>query len=206
VWAPFGSAVADADASSQGPPRAKRVLRMGIEWELMTAQSGRSLVGALNRIVSSSANYWAAMLSDLVAALGFLALGLHRFSGRWVVAAGVVIAGFLSSGLLEYIVHRWVLHGPPSMAKRGHAQHHAEPRALISTPLFVMMTGTLAIWGCSGLCFRLGSPLCWSSGCTPDTTISRSCITCTIAARTSRAFLTCDDSSDSITSITLDRS
>src|SRR6516225_10381116 len=114
VWAPLGSAVADADASSRGPPRAKRVLRMGIEWEPMTAQSGRSLVGALNRIVSSSANYWAAMLSDLVAARGFLARGLNRFSGSWVVAGAVVIAGFLSSGLLEYVVHRWVLHGPPS--------------------------------------------------------------------------------------------
>jgi hypothetical protein len=72
------------------------------------------------------------------------------------VAAGVVIAGFLSSGLLEYIVHRWVLHGPPSMAKRGHAQHHAEPRALISTPLFVMMTGALAIWGVLGLVLPAG--------------------------------------------------
>jgi sterol desaturase/sphingolipid hydroxylase (fatty acid hydroxylase superfamily) len=49
--------------------------------------------------------------------------------------------------LFEYIVHRWVLHGPPSMARRGHAQHHAEPRALISAPLFVIMTGALVIWG-----------------------------------------------------------
>ena len=46
---------------------------MGIEWELMTTQSGRILVGALDRIVYSSANYWAAMLSDLAAALAFLA-------------------------------------------------------------------------------------------------------------------------------------
>ena len=207
VWAPFGSAAADADASSRGPPRAKRVLRMGIEWELMTAQSGRSRVGDLDRIVSSSVNYWAAMLSDLVAALGFVALGLHRFSGSWVVAAGVVIAGFLSSGLLEYIVHRWVLHGPPSMAKRGHAQHHAEPRALISTPLFVMMTGALAIWGVLELVLPAGLAALLVFGLLRrDTTISRSCITCTIAASTSRAFLTCDDLSDSITSITLDRS
>src|SRR5262245_33207765 len=156
VWAPFGSAVADADASSQGPACAKRVWRMSIEWELMTAQSGRSLVGALDRIVSSSANYWAAMLTDLVAALGFLALGLNRFSGSWVVAGGVVIAGFLSLGLLEYVVPRWVLHGPPSMARRGHAQHHAEPRALISTPLFVIMIGALAIWGVLGLVLPRG--------------------------------------------------
>jgi sterol desaturase/sphingolipid hydroxylase (fatty acid hydroxylase superfamily) len=123
----------------------------------MATRSGRILVGALDRIVSSSANYWAAMLSDLAAALAFLALGLNRFSGPWVVAGGVVIAGFISSGLLEYVLHRWVLHGPPSMAKRGHAQHHAEPRALISTPLFVIMTGALVIWGLLDLVLQAGA-------------------------------------------------
>jgi sterol desaturase/sphingolipid hydroxylase (fatty acid hydroxylase superfamily) len=122
----------------------------------MATQSGSILVGALDRIVCSAANYWAAMLSDLAAALVFLALGLNRFSGPWVVAGAVVIAGFMSSGLLEYVVHRWVLHGPPSMATRGHARHHAESRALISTPLFVIMTGALAIWGLLGLVLPAG--------------------------------------------------
>jgi sterol desaturase/sphingolipid hydroxylase (fatty acid hydroxylase superfamily) len=114
---------------------------------MMTAQSGRILLGALDRIVHSSANYWVAMLSDVAAALAFLALGLSRFSGPRVVAGGVVIVGFMSSGLLEYVVHRWILHGPPSMARRGHAQHHVEPKALISTPLFVVMTAALVVWG-----------------------------------------------------------
>jgi sterol desaturase/sphingolipid hydroxylase (fatty acid hydroxylase superfamily) len=122
----------------------------------MAIQSGGILVGALDRIVCSSANYWAALLSDLAATLAFLALGLNRFSGPWVVAGGVVIAGFMSVGLLEYVLHRWVLHGLPSMAKRAHAQHHAEPRALISTPLFVIMTGALAIWGLLGLVLPAG--------------------------------------------------
>ena len=116
----------------------------------------RSLIGAWDRTVHSSVNYWTAMLSDLAAALVFLALGLHRFSGRWVVASGVVMAGFTSLGLLEYVVHRWVLHGPPSMARRGHAEHHAEPRALMSTPLFVIMAGALAIWGLLGLVLPAG--------------------------------------------------
>jgi 4-hydroxysphinganine ceramide fatty acyl 2-hydroxylase len=114
--------------------------------ELMTTQSGRILIGALDRIVDSAANYWMGMLSDLAAALAFLALGLHRFSGPWIVAGGVALVGFMSWGWLEYVVHRWVLHGPPSLARRGHAQHHAEPGALISTPLFVIMTGALAFW------------------------------------------------------------
>ena len=173
----------------------------------MATQSGRILLGAFDRIVDSSANYWVAMLSDLAAALAFLALGLNGFSGPFVVAGGVVIVGFMSSGLIEYVVHRWVLHGPPSVARRGHAQHHAEPRALISTPLFVIMTGALVLWGCSVSCFRPGSPPFWSSGCMPATTISRSCTTGnTIAATTSRASPTWDVSSDSITSITIDRS
>jgi len=122
----------------------------------MATQSRRILLGALDRIVYSAANYWAVMLSDLAAALIFLALGLHRFSGPWVVAGGVVLVACLFWGLLEYVVHRWVLHGPPSLARRGHAQHHAEPRALISTPLFVIMVVALAIWGLLGLVLPAG--------------------------------------------------
>ena len=122
----------------------------------MSTQSRRLPLGAVGRIVYSSANYWVAMLSDLAAALAFLALGLNRFSGPFIVAGGVVIVGFMSSGLLEYVLHRWVLHGPPSMARRGHAQHHAEPRALISTPLFVIMTGALVTWGLLGLVLPAG--------------------------------------------------
>jgi sterol desaturase/sphingolipid hydroxylase (fatty acid hydroxylase superfamily) len=122
----------------------------------MATPSGSILLGAWDRMVYSAVNYWVVMLSDLAAALAFLALGLLRFSGPWVLAGGVVLMGFLSCGLLEYVVHRWVLHGPPSLARRGHAQHHGEPRALISTPLFVIMTGALALWGLFGLVLPVG--------------------------------------------------
>jgi sterol desaturase/sphingolipid hydroxylase (fatty acid hydroxylase superfamily) len=113
----------------------------------MATQSGRILIGALDRMVCSAAHYWVAMLGDIAAALAFLALGLSRFSGPWAVAGGVAMLGFMSWGLIEYAVHRWVLHGPPSVARRGHAHHHSAPSALISTPLFVIMIGALAFWG-----------------------------------------------------------
>src|SRR5579864_5100610 len=130
VLAPRGSAAADAGRQRSRTTACDACVANGYRVdELMAVESRRMLVRSLDRIVCSSANYWTAMFSDLAAALGFLALGLRRFSGPWVVASGVVIAGFMSVGLLEYVVHRWVLHGPASMATRGHARHHAEPRA-----------------------------------------------------------------------------
>ena len=93
----------------------------------MATQSGGILLRALDRMVSSAANYWVVMLSDLAAAPAFLALGLYRFSGPWVVAGGAAIVGFMSWGLLEDAVHRWILHGPPSLARRGHAHTTQSP-------------------------------------------------------------------------------
>jgi len=122
----------------------------------MTTPSGTLRLAALDWFIYSSANYWAAMFSDLAAALVFLVLGLHRFSGHIVVASGVAIVGFISWGLLEYVVHRWVLHGPPSVVRRGHAQHHASPHALISTPLFAIMATALAICALLGLVLPAG--------------------------------------------------
>ena len=100
--------LAGADASSQGHRARRLCVRNGYRvGELMATQSRRLQRGALDRIVYSSANYWVTMLSDLAAALAFLALGLNWFSGPFVVAGGVVIVGFMSSGLLEYVLHRW---------------------------------------------------------------------------------------------------
>ena len=102
--------------------------------------------GAVDRLVDSATNYWVALFSDIAAALAFLALGLHRFSGSPVSACGFVIAGLASYSWIEYAVHRWILHGPFPAARRGHARHHGAPRALISTPLFVIMTAAVIVW------------------------------------------------------------
>jgi sterol desaturase/sphingolipid hydroxylase (fatty acid hydroxylase superfamily) len=91
-------------------------------------------------------NYYVAIVIDLIAALAFFGLGVRRFVGHPAVAVGAVLLGFLSFGFLEYAVHRWVLHGPPSIAKRGHGHHHAEPTALVATPFFVAAIASIAIW------------------------------------------------------------
>ena len=102
-------------------------------------------------------NYYVAMAIDLAAALAFLGLGIRRFVGLPIVAGGVVLLGFLSFGLLEYAVHRWVLHGPPSVARRGHRNHHAQPAALVATPFFVAAIASIAIWQLLGLLCPAGA-------------------------------------------------
>jgi cyclopropane-fatty-acyl-phospholipid synthase len=112
----------------------------------MAAQSRRILLGTLERMVYSATNYWFVLLSDIVCAMAFLVVGLHQFSGPAVLGGAAVAVGFLAWGLIEYAIHRWVLHGPPTMARRGHARHHADARALISTPFLVVMAGASMMW------------------------------------------------------------
>lgn len=95
------------------------------------------------RLIGSAANYWLALVGDVVIAGAFLVLGVRLFSGSLVEAVVATVAGFAAWGAIEYGVHRWVFHGPPSLARRAHARHHADGTALISAPVFT--SGALAV-------------------------------------------------------------
>ncbi len=102
--------------------------------------------GAVDRLVASPVNYWVAMVTDLVTALLFLIVGLNRFAGSRALAGGIVLSGAIVWGLVEYGLHRWVLHGPVATIRREHRRHHAAPRALISAPVLLIPIASLATW------------------------------------------------------------
>ena len=54
----------------------------------------------------------------------------------WMLAAGVGLGGWT---LLEYALHRYVLHHAPPF-RRMHALHHASPAALIGTPSWLSVS------------------------------------------------------------------
>jgi sterol desaturase/sphingolipid hydroxylase (fatty acid hydroxylase superfamily) len=124
--------------------------------DVMAAQPRRTLLGRLERMVHSAANYWIGLFSDIVCAMAFLIVGLHQFSGPGIRALAAVSVGLLAWGFIEYAIHRWVLHGPPTMARRDHARHHADGTALISTPFLVIMAGACAMWGLFALVIPAG--------------------------------------------------
>src|ERR1017187_946042 len=96
-------------------------------------------------MIESPANYWLVMVTDVIWALAFLAVGWVQYTGPVLVAVAAVVGGFVGWGFIEYVVHRWVLHGVPSVARRSHARHHGDVHALISTPFLVIALGAVAM-------------------------------------------------------------
>lgn len=104
----------------------------------------------LERIATSSLNYRATFVADPLAALGFAYYGAISFEGPLAAAMACVAAGFLLWGFLEYVLHRFLLHGVLEAPRREHAKHHGQPKAEIGTPLLVIPIGALAIHlGCT---------------------------------------------------------
>lgn len=108
------------------------------------------------RMAHSVVNYWLVLVLDVIGAAVFLIIGIRRFSGSILLAGASIGVGFFAWGLLEYVLHRFVMHGRPSMARRGHARHHADGTAFISTPLFVVMAGAWVIYAMLSLVFPVG--------------------------------------------------
>ncbi|PWQ93814.1 sterol desaturase family protein [Leucothrix arctica] len=58
--------------------------------------------------------------------------------GQWLESLVLLGIGLVSWTLLEYVLHRFVMHGLQPFS-RWHAEHHQRPRALISTPTVLSM-------------------------------------------------------------------
>lgn len=114
--------------------------------ESSSAVRRNHLLAAAERMAFSASNYWIALVTDIIVASGFLLVGLRRLGGSPILAGACLVAGFLAWGFLEYALHRWVLHGRFTAVRRGHARHHADVTALISTPAPIVPLTACAIW------------------------------------------------------------
>lgn len=82
---------------------------------------------------------------------GWLVFGAPKGHGLAIVCD--VTLGVAAWTLIEYVVHRYVLHGLQPF-KRWHAEHHLRPRALIcsptivTAPLFVLLVFLPVLWLC----------------------------------------------------------
>jgi sterol desaturase/sphingolipid hydroxylase (fatty acid hydroxylase superfamily) len=89
---------------------------------------------ALFSVEHGKAAYWAdfAIYGVAVAMLAVV-LAVYAPRAHWAGLASSVVLGFAAWTLLEYALHRFVLHGLEPFLS-WHAEHHARPTALMSTP------------------------------------------------------------------------
>lgn len=75
---------------------------------------------------------------------GLVAVLIYTPAWRWPALALVAVLGLMAWTLIEYGLHRFVLHGLQPF-KRWHGEHHARPHALIgtSTPASLAMFAIL---------------------------------------------------------------
>jgi sterol desaturase/sphingolipid hydroxylase (fatty acid hydroxylase superfamily) len=59
---------------------------------------------------------------------------------KWLAIVGFAMAGLVGWSFIEYLLHRFVLHGLQPF-KRWHSEHHDRPTALICTP--TLLSGAL---------------------------------------------------------------
>jgi hypothetical protein len=82
---------------------------------------------------------------------------------HWAADACDAVAGLVGWTGLEYLIHRFILHGVPPF-RRWHAEHHARPTAFICAPTIftALILGTLLflpawvvgnVWNASALTF-----------------------------------------------------
>lgn len=80
----------------------------------------------------------------LAAGAALLARSTMRPHGGWLLLAACVLAGLALWTLLEYLLHRFVLHGIEPF-RSWHAQHHLTPDEPMRTPLLFSALLLLAL-------------------------------------------------------------
>ena len=84
-----------------------------------------------------------ALYGSAVAALAVLVAALAPHS-QWVTTVALTLAGLISWSVIEYALHRFVLHGLQPF--RGwHEAHHERPTALICAPTILSATLIFAL-------------------------------------------------------------
>lgn len=113
------------------------------------SSAGEVLRDLMTAISASRFNYYAVFVTDFCCGFLFFFLGLRNAPG-WPVIGLSVLFGAVLFTLIEYAIHRWLLH-TTGILSHLHAAHHASPVA-ISAFLFPTSVVVLGLfWTVFGL-------------------------------------------------------
>ena len=90
--------------------------------------------------------FWPNLAIDFSVGIVFAIFGITRFDGSPLHAAAIVLLAVIAWPLIEYVVHRWLMHGPIAAASREHLVHHARPDITFTTPPIAHLFVGLPSW------------------------------------------------------------
>jgi sterol desaturase/sphingolipid hydroxylase (fatty acid hydroxylase superfamily) len=112
----------------------------------------------LRNLSKSRANYWASYVVDFICPVLFAYLGLRHWPG-WPAMILSSLFGLFVFTLVEYSIHRWLLHDPRSVLYQAHEAHHLDPEKpsaflfaasfLVLMPIWLILTDVLRVHGAS---------------------------------------------------------
>jgi hypothetical protein len=102
----------------------------------------RSLVRTISE---SRTNYWASYVIDLACPFLFVHLGM-RHQSNWPSIIVSCLSGLVVFSLIEYSIHRWLLHNPKSALFHLHETHHNFPEKPSAFLFPTSIVTTMLIW------------------------------------------------------------
>lgn len=96
--------------------------------------------------VSAHATFWRNLAADASVGAAFAMFGVVQFEGSALHAMAIVTFAIIAWPLIEYVVHRWLMHGPIAATSREHLVHHARPDITFTTPLMAHVYVSLPWW------------------------------------------------------------
>jgi 4-hydroxysphinganine ceramide fatty acyl 2-hydroxylase len=99
----------------------------------------------LERVTTSRLNYQASFVLDFVVPIALAYLGWRAGVG---MTAAVIsfLAGVFAFSFIEYAIHRWLFHTPPSFMSTVHARHHDAPVDATALPCITSTVMSAAFW------------------------------------------------------------
>jgi len=114
----------------------------------MQINTGSRLTGKLHWLIRVEQSKTAYAVDFLAYLLAISVLSLYLiwvgFSRHTFIIPLLIILGFISWTLIEYLLHRYLLHGVEPF-RQWHMQHHSRPTALICTPTLVS-SGSISLF------------------------------------------------------------
>jgi sterol desaturase/sphingolipid hydroxylase (fatty acid hydroxylase superfamily) len=121
-------------------------------------QIGSASRSLLSAISASRTNYWLAYIVDFSCPVLFAYLGMRRPVG-WPLGVLNLLAGWFLFTLVEYAIHRWLLHNPECFLFPLHEAHHKNPEEasaflfptsfVVLMPIWMLFANVLGLHGAS---------------------------------------------------------